>query len=91
MFAAALRAARCRPSECVVVGDSEHNDIVPAIARGMRAIRVAIEEPGPKETARMRSQPHCMKPLRSSRAGGAAWTKARSRFVTAATLMLQMQ
>jgi HAD superfamily hydrolase (TIGR01509 family) len=51
MFATALRAARCRPSECVVVGDSEQNDIVPAIARGMRTIRVAIEEPGPKETA----------------------------------------
>jgi HAD superfamily hydrolase (TIGR01509 family) len=51
MFAAALRAARCHPSECVVVGDSEQNDIVPAIARGMRAIRVAIEKPGPKETA----------------------------------------
>lgn len=51
MFAAALRAARCHPSECVVVGDSEQNDIVPAIARGMRAIRVAIEEPGPQETA----------------------------------------
>jgi HAD superfamily hydrolase (TIGR01549 family) len=51
MFAAALRAARCRPSECVAVGDSEQNDIVPAIARAMRAIRVAIEEPGPKETA----------------------------------------
>jgi FMN phosphatase YigB (HAD superfamily) len=45
MSAAALGAARCRPSECVVVV------IEPTIARGMRTVRVAIDEPGPKETA----------------------------------------
>jgi hypothetical protein len=36
---------------------------------------------GLRKLPRKRSQPHCMKPPRSSRAGGAAWTKARSRFV----------
>src|SRR5206468_3027215 len=35
------------PSACVMVGNSEPNDIQPAIALGMRAIRVAIEEPPP--------------------------------------------
>lgn len=39
MFEAALHAARCRPSECAVVGDSTEKDILPAIGRGMRAIR----------------------------------------------------
>lgn len=51
MFAAALAAGRCPPSQCVVVGDSEEKDILPAIARGMRAVRVAIEEPVATETA----------------------------------------
>jgi FMN phosphatase YigB (HAD superfamily) len=51
MFAAALHAAHCRPSECAVVGDSEENDILPAVARGLRAIRVAIEQPAPRTSA----------------------------------------
>lgn len=81
MFAAALRAARRRPSESVVVGDSEQNDIVPAFPEPCALSVSQLRNRGLRKLPRMRSQPHCMKPLRSSRAGGAAWTKARSRFV----------
>jgi FMN phosphatase YigB (HAD superfamily) len=49
--AAALLEARCAPEECVMVGNSEENDIQPAIERGMGAIRVAIEEPLPQSSA----------------------------------------
>jgi FMN phosphatase YigB (HAD superfamily) len=48
MFDASLQAARCQPSECVMVGDSETADIEPASALGMRTLRVAIEHPLPK-------------------------------------------
>lgn len=51
IFRAALDAAGCSPSECVVVGDSEEKDIGPAVAQGMRSILVAIERPAPAETA----------------------------------------
>jgi HAD superfamily hydrolase (TIGR01509 family) len=51
MFEAAVRAAGCEARECVMVGDSEINDIQPAIQLGMRAIRVAIEEPAPTTSA----------------------------------------
>lgn len=44
-FEAAVRAAGCEPVACVMVGNSEANDIGPAIALGMRAIRVAISRP----------------------------------------------
>jgi putative hydrolase of the HAD superfamily len=50
-FEAALSEAGCEPAACVVVGNSEANDIEPAIALGMRAIRVAIEEPPPTASA----------------------------------------
>jgi HAD superfamily hydrolase (TIGR01509 family) len=46
-FDAALAATGARPDQCVMVGDSETNDIEPAAARGMLTIRVAIEEPLP--------------------------------------------
>ena len=49
-FAAALAAAGVPPDQCVIVGDSETNDIEPARRLGMRAIRVAIEVPGPAAT-----------------------------------------
>lgn len=50
MFQAGLAAASCSPAECVMVGDSELKDIEPARRLGMRAIRVAIEEPPSAET-----------------------------------------
>jgi HAD superfamily hydrolase (TIGR01549 family) len=37
-------------SECVVVGDSEEKDIVPAASLGFRTVRVAIETPPPSVT-----------------------------------------
>jgi HAD superfamily hydrolase (TIGR01662 family) len=51
MFEAALREARCSTTECVMIGDSETSDIEPAKALGMRAIRVAIEQPRPANSA----------------------------------------
>ena len=50
MFQAGLEAAGYLPAECVMVGDSEVKDIQPAIRLGMRAIRVAIENPPPATT-----------------------------------------
>jgi putative hydrolase of the HAD superfamily len=50
MFAAAIREANCDAADCVMVGNSETKDIEPAVAIGMRAIRVAIEEPAPETT-----------------------------------------
>lgn len=47
IFAAALAAADCLAERCVVIGNSERNDVEPALALGMRAVRVAIEEPLP--------------------------------------------
>jgi FMN phosphatase YigB (HAD superfamily) len=47
IFQAAIREARCAPAACVMIGNSEANDIQPAVALGTRAIRVAIEEPPP--------------------------------------------
>jgi FMN phosphatase YigB (HAD superfamily) len=51
VFEAALRAAECDPRAGVMIGNSERNDIEPAVALGLRAIRVAIEEPRPTTTA----------------------------------------
>ncbi|MGQ0670552.1 MAG: HAD family hydrolase [Actinomycetota bacterium] len=48
---AGIRAGGCEASECVMVGNSEPMDVEPALAFGMRAIRVAIEEPVPDESA----------------------------------------
>jgi putative hydrolase of the HAD superfamily len=50
MFAAAIREANCGAASCLMVGNSETKDIAPAVALGMRAIRVAIEEPPPVST-----------------------------------------
>ena len=50
-FAAALREAGCEPAACLMIGNSEANDIQPALALGMRTIRVAIEEPPPTASA----------------------------------------
>jgi FMN phosphatase YigB (HAD superfamily) len=51
MFDAALALAECDQTECVFIGNVEELDIVPAAERGMRTIRVCIEEP-PPETSR---------------------------------------
>ncbi len=50
-FDTAVRAAGAPPSRCALVGDSEVNDIDPAVQRGMLAVRVAIEEARPKSSA----------------------------------------
>lgn len=50
-FDAALRAAGVPAQSCVIVGDSEAKDIAPAVALGMHAVRVAIEEPPPPQTS----------------------------------------
>jgi FMN phosphatase YigB (HAD superfamily) len=46
-FEAAAFALGCRANACVMVGNSEANDILPARELGMRTIRVAIEERRP--------------------------------------------
>jgi putative hydrolase of the HAD superfamily len=51
IFEAAIRAAASDAASCVMVGNSEVKDIRPAVAMGLRAIRVAIEEPLPNTTA----------------------------------------
>jgi len=51
IFAAALECAGAPAAHCVMIGNSERADIVPAVRRGMRAIRVSIEEPLPRTTA----------------------------------------
>jgi len=43
IFRAALEAAECPPESCAVVGNSELNDIRPAIELGARSVLVAIE------------------------------------------------
>lgn len=46
-FDAALGVGGAAPERCVIIGDSETNDVEPGRARGMAAVRVAIEEPVP--------------------------------------------
>jgi FMN phosphatase YigB (HAD superfamily) len=46
IFDTALTAAGCVPAACVMIGDSEENDVEPARALGMRTIRI-----GPKASA----------------------------------------
>jgi HAD superfamily hydrolase (TIGR01549 family) len=50
IFAAAVEAAQCAPDACLMVGNSEANDIVPARDVGIRTIRVCIEEPLPENS-----------------------------------------
>ncbi len=47
MFEAALAAAHCPAQQCIMIGNSEEKDIQPALALGMRTIRVAIENTKP--------------------------------------------
>ncbi len=50
IFEAALVAAGCTAEQCVMIGNSELNDIEPAKEFGMRTVRVCIEEPPPAQT-----------------------------------------
>jgi FMN phosphatase YigB (HAD superfamily) len=50
MFELALATGNLAAEECVMVGNSEPNDIEPAVALGLYTIRVAIEEPLPSFT-----------------------------------------
>lgn len=50
IFERALATGQLVPAECILIGNSEHNDIQPALALGLYAIRVAIEEPMPAFT-----------------------------------------
>jgi FMN phosphatase YigB (HAD superfamily) len=50
IFDVAMRTIDRRSAEVVMVGNSEVNDIEPAVKLGMRSIRVAIEEPPPGRT-----------------------------------------
>ncbi|MGN6757099.1 MAG: HAD family hydrolase [Thermomicrobiales bacterium] len=47
MFDAALAAGGWRAAHCVMIGNSEHNDVEPARALSMRTILVALEEDPP--------------------------------------------
>lgn len=49
-YEAALQATGVAPDRCVMVGNSETKDIVPAAEFGMRTIRVAIEDERPTAT-----------------------------------------
>jgi len=51
IFEAALDLAGVLPERCVMIGNSEEKDVIPARALGMRTIRVAIEEELPETTA----------------------------------------
>ena len=51
VFEAALGTMRLPAPACAMLGDSERNDIEPALACGMRAVRVAAEAPRPSSSA----------------------------------------
>jgi FMN phosphatase YigB (HAD superfamily) len=51
MFAAGVEQAGCEAAECLMVGNMEEKDVLPALAAGMRTIRVAIGAAGPVVTA----------------------------------------
>jgi FMN phosphatase YigB (HAD superfamily) len=45
MFDSAVAIAGCAAEECLMIGNNEQKDVEPALALGMTAIRVAIQEP----------------------------------------------
>ena len=47
MFLAGLALAGCEAGECVMIGNMEEKDVLPALSLGMRAMRVAPGEPSP--------------------------------------------
>lgn len=50
IFEAALKLAGFSPEEAIILGNSERNDIAPAVALGMRAILACIEAPPPEKS-----------------------------------------
>jgi FMN phosphatase YigB (HAD superfamily) len=51
MFLAALAPAGCEAGECVMIGNTEEKDVLPALSLGMRTIRVAPGAPRPPLSA----------------------------------------
>jgi HAD superfamily hydrolase (TIGR01509 family) len=51
MFLRAATAAGVPPQACLMIGNSEDNDILPACSLGIRTLRVTIEEPAPAASA----------------------------------------
>jgi FMN phosphatase YigB (HAD superfamily) len=47
MFLAGLELAGCEAGECVMIGNTEEKDVLPALSLGMRTIRVAPGAPRP--------------------------------------------
>ncbi len=47
VFEMAMRWAGCPPDRCVVIGNREENDVLPAVALGMRTILVCPDDPVP--------------------------------------------
>ena len=54
MFLRAAAAAGVPPQACLMIGNSEDNDILPACSLGIGTLRVAIEEPVPAVSAASR-------------------------------------
>jgi HAD superfamily hydrolase (TIGR01509 family) len=54
MFLRAAGAAGVPPQACLMIGNSEDNDILPACSLGIRTLRVTIEEPAPAVSAASR-------------------------------------
>jgi FMN phosphatase YigB (HAD superfamily) len=54
MFLRAAAAAGVPPQACLMIGNSEDNDILPACSLGIRTLRVTIEEPAPAVSAASR-------------------------------------
>jgi FMN phosphatase YigB (HAD superfamily) len=50
-YDAVLERAGFPPADCLMIGNSETLDVIPSKARGMSAIRVAIEEPLPSASS----------------------------------------
>ena len=50
VFEMAIRASWAEPGRCVVIGNKEENDILPALALGMRAILVHPDDPVPSSS-----------------------------------------
>lgn len=72
IFAAAVQLAGCAAAACVMLGDLEEKDVLPALAFGMRAVRVAHGATGPVITvadATARSLPEAAAILRRWCAG----------------------
>jgi FMN phosphatase YigB (HAD superfamily) len=64
----AMRWAGCPPDRCVVIGNKEQNDILPALALGMRAILVHPDDPVPESSRANAVAPdlwECAKALRA--------------------------